>query len=377
MGFLRINVFVLSLLVVGISSAQEDGYEYERGSLHVMLLEHHQQYDENVKNVFESYPFPERFNNHDLGAKTMSFYGGSDDTSESIKEFCQQVCLGQKMVAKWFNRDKATGSMNMALVRERGLYNATQTQQNVARASMRGTALLEDAGENLIKNTYLVVNDIHYSTSHTSVLNIFQKIDEAGALKGFEVEVTSYLFRLKWNNDMAGVFYNTYYTEDGEKDRDKVEAFVRDGSQWQMEYVGKTYSRSGKNSRGEASVNPRRLLEKVTTRAMDKNLAQLQHDYPDFRIKAPLVSTEPLKAYVGLKEDITSSSRFEVLERVIDEDGRLSYKRVGTIRPIAGHIWDNRYMADDEDADAKMGYTEFERVSGGPFAAGMLIRETR
>lgn len=375
MGILKTTAFILLLLLSVISLAQENGYEYERGSLHVMLLYYHTTYEDNVKDAFRNYPFPERFNNHDLGAKTMSFFGASDNSIENIKDFCQQVNLGQKMVAKWFNRDKTTGSMNMELIKERGLYNATQTQQNLARASMRGMALLEDAGENLIKNTYLVVNDIQYTTSGSSVMAMFNK--ESSKLKGFSVEVTSYLFRLKWDKDMADAFYNTYYTENGKKDRDKVEAFMRDGSQWQMAYVGKTYSKSSKNSRKEASLTPRRLLEKITTRALDLNLAQLQHDYPEFRIKAPLVSTDPLKAYVGLKEDITPMSKFEVLERVTNEEGKVFYNRVGTIRPIASHIWDNRYMADDEDADAKMGYTEFEKVSGGPFSAGMLIREIK
>ena len=68
------------------------------------------------------------------------------------------------MVAKWFNRDKQTGSFNMELIKERGLYNANQQQTNVARASIRGMALLEDAGELLIHNTYLVVNDIKYQS---------------------------------------------------------------------------------------------------------------------------------------------------------------------------------------------------------------------
>ena len=50
----------------------------------------------------------------------------------------------------------------MELVKERGFYNATQTQRNIARANIRGYALLQDAGENLIGKTYLLVNDISY-----------------------------------------------------------------------------------------------------------------------------------------------------------------------------------------------------------------------
>ena len=109
-----------------------------------------------------------------------------------------------------------------------------------------------------------------------------------------------------------------------------------------------------------------------------KNLADLQHEYSEFRIKAPLVTTEPLKAYVGMKEDITEKSRFEVLEVVQDEEGRTTYNRVGMIRPVKGKIWDNRYMADEEgSAEAKLDGTLFERVSGSDFQPGMLIRESK
>ena len=371
MEFLRYIVLAYCVLVHAPIMGQEADMQYERSSLHVMLLSHHNQaYEENIKEVFDAVPFPERFDNHDLGAKSVALAKSEEDQSRNLLDFCRQVNLGQKMLAKWFNRDKTTGCMNMDLIKTRGLYNATQTQANIARSSMRGLALLQDAGENLMKQSYLVVNDIQYREI-TRGMNVL-KVSSYGELKGFKVEVTSYLFRLKWDDDLASEFYAQYYTERG--DKDKVDAFKRDGRKWQMEYVGKTTCSSDRISK-KASLLPKRYLEMVATRALDKNLAQLQHEHPDFRIKAPLVATEPLKAYVGKKEDITPLSHFEVLERRIDNEGRLSYKRIGVIKPKSNHIWDNRYMADDEDADARLGYTEFEKVSGGEFLPGMLIRE--
>ena len=72
----------------------------------------------------------------------------------------------------------------------------------------------------------------------------------------------------------------------------------------------------------------------------------IQHQYPDFRIKAPLMSTSPLKADIGVKEGVSENTMFEVLERVISES-----------------------------AEASFDATEFEIVSGRDFAPGMLIRE--
>ena len=119
------------------------------------------------------------------------------------------------------------------------------------------------------------------------------------------------------------------------------------------------------------------MIRKVCTRAIDKNVALLQKKYEEFKVKTPLYTTEPVAAKIGLKEDITIDSRFEVLEMVEKEDGRTEYKRVGVIKPIKGRIWDNRFMAEfeDENKGADLNATEFEVVNGSGFYPGMLIRE--
>lgn len=365
----------------------EENMEYERNSMHVMMIKRpNQKFDDIIEHVFLRSPFPERFNNHNLGVKVITFAESEGDQSSNIASFIKQVNLGQKMVAKWFDRDKNTGSFDMGLIKQRGFYNATDNQKNVARASIRGLSLLEDAGENLIDKTYLLVNDIKYKSKGSgnwllktyggffsgNVKDISESMSKIG---GFRVHITSYLFHLKWSEDIANKFYNEFYTEDGNADKDKVNAFKNERQLFQMEYVGKTETESAEKS-FRAVKDPEALLVKITTQAMDKNIAQLQHQYADFRIKAPLLSVNPLKADVGLKEDITEDSRFEVLERNIDDKGRVSYERVGVIKPVSGKIKDNRYMETvEESSAAALDATEFEVVSGHDFFPGMLIRE--
>lgn len=351
MGLLnQLAARIVILLLLSIISSpcfpqSEEANTYERSSIHVMMIKHlNQRFDDVIEQVFLQTPFPERFNDHNLGVKVVTFAEHKDDQSANIQSFADQVNLGQKMVAKWFNRDKQTGSFNMELIKERGLYNANQQQTNVARASIRGMALLEDAGELLIHNTYLVVNDIKYQSkgSRNTFLKTFASIFAGSvsqmqkalqSIGGFNVHVTTYLFRLRWNDDIANTFYQNYYTEDGDTDKDKVEAFKKDNQLFKMEFVGKTEAES-KETHFKASKDPQALLLKVTTRTMDHNLASLQQIYPDFRIKAPLLSVDPLTADVGLKEDVTENTRFEVLERVIDEQGKMSYVQVGLIKPV-------------------------------------------
>ena len=74
----------------------------------------------------------------------------------------------------------------------------------------------------------------------------------------------------------------------------------------------------------------------------------------------------------------TPDSRYEVLEQQMDKDGRTVYKRMGVIKPVEGKIWDNRYMAADDLLEGSdLTNTTFQKVSGGHFYPGMLIREIK
>ena len=197
------------------------------------------------------------------------------------------------------------------------------------------------------------------------------------SIGGFRVDIKSYLFRLIWNEEIAQTFYSEYYTDKGNVDAGKARAFSNEKKLFRMEYVGKTESMSTETN-FKAVKDPKALLVKVCTQTIDQNIAQLQHQYADFRIKAPLISTQPLKADVGVKEDITENSRFEVLERVLDQEGKVSYEQVGIIKPVKGRIKDNRFMVTAEESqDASLDATEFEKVSGKDFFPGMLIREVK
>ena len=121
---------------------------------------------------------------------------------------------------------------------------------------------------------------------------------------------------------------------------------------------------------------PVMMVRKACQRAIDENVVDLQRSYEEFRTKSPLVSIEPLTAYVGMKEGVNVNTLFEVLEPVELENGKIKYDVVGTIRPIPNLIWDNRYMASEEGAQgANLGFTTFRKVSGREFSKGMLIRE--
>jgi len=373
MGFLK-NLIVVELVVLSstITYAQTQ-YDYERSALHVMLLHRlSQKYDKEVQDVFHQMPFPSRFYDHNLGVNVFSVSKSDENMTQNIQSFIEQVNLGQKMVSKWFNRDKQTGSMNVNLVLERGLYNATFSDVQVVNASFRGKVLLMDAGAQLIHNTYLLVHDIQYNT----LAGVGGGLFNMQGVGGFCVTVTSYLYRLRWDDEIAGAFYKMYYTEDGLNNPDKVQGYLAEKNLFKMDFAGMISTTESERKVVANVKNPTDMLTWICTRAADKNIAKLQREYPDFRIKAPLESIEPLTAHVGLKEDVSVNTRYEVLIRSVDKQGIATYERQGIIRPVEGKIWDNRFNLSDRTTDDNgLSYTTFETVSGGPFYPGMLIQE--
>jgi len=374
-GISKYGLLLLSAWIALAAHAQSDSARFDRPSLCLMMAARPEQaFGQEIEVIFRDMEMPERFNDHSLGVRVVKFsYAQNEDVVAQILGFADHVQLPKKMVAKWFGRDKQTGTFNTDLIAERGIYNASKQDFLIADNTIRSKALLADAGEKLISHTFLVVCDYTYNREYSSASNredenhLYQKDNR---LASFELTCTSYLFRLQWNDSVAAVFYQDYYCAN--PDEAKAKAFQQDKSTFQIEYVGSCSDTEKETNPGGVYTN-QQLIKKTCVRLCDKNLTSLQHAHPEFRIKAPLVSTSPLKAYIGLKEGVSSQSRFEVLLPIYQKDGTYSYRRVGVIRPIAGMIWDNRYMANENEQSLDATY--FEQVSGDKLTSGLLIRE--
>ncbi len=386
-------------------STNTDDAKYRRSSLYSLMINHtDQKYADEIRRVFIAIPTPDKFNDHDLSVKVVNLDkklkgARSDDENQAITDFLNENQIASRMVAKWFDRDYFTGKCDMDLVKERGLYNATKFDAILAEHSQRGQALLSDAGEELIGNTFVVVNDIRYidkekrgkvvggilrglgaiaGAAMGSQNNLFDNIaDMAETLKGFKVKVNSFLYRLEWNDDIAMNFYKTQYAM-SDNDKAKRDAFDNARGSYRLVYVGKQES-SGSNTSfmGVNLDDPIMMVRKACQRALDENVASLQHSHEEFRAFTPIATTQPLTAYIGMKEGVDTDTKFEVLETVENEDGTRTYKRVGVVKPVKNLIWDNRYMALEEGAEgAGLGATTFTQVSGTTeYFPGMLLRE--
>lgn len=432
-------MLAISCVEISAQDIVNDGLQrYRRNAIATMMVLHPEdEFGKDIKDAYLEIPTPDKYDNHDIGIKVLdnswftgvqrnkdglykAVYGKNLSKSEieknglALERFFNQNNIGMFMVAKWFNLtsdgsdefDYSTATFNTNLIQERGLYDATALDVEMARHTIRGEDMLADAGEELISQTFIIVNDMTYVTAEQkaeaakAALSVLGSITDAflgghsgrdmanmaGAIAdsftGFKVRNHSYLFQLQWNDSIAALFYKNYYTET--PDEEKIKAFERNDSLFKVKYVAHEYEYD-ENSVLKGKYDRHDLVKINCTRSQDKNIAQLQVKYEDFKLKTPIYKVERndkgkvlyYAAKVGMKEGITPKSKFQVVQRIIDpKTNKSRYKYVATLKPIKGKIWDNRYMATEErEKGSELDATQFKKSGGGEIYEGMLIIE--
>lgn len=402
-----ILALALCFTIVGANAQQsktDSIIEYRRSSLYSTLITHSAlPYSAEIHTAFMDMPMPDKFNDHNLATRAFESSASKvkkaknnakkDATNMAdIDNFISQNEIAKALISKWFNRDAATGNCDMNLIAERGYYDASQLDIRLAEQSVRGKAQLGDAGTELIGNTFMLVNDITFidkgENSEKAAVGIkvlgtlfgaITGVDvdavtdlaatAVNSIDGFRVNITSYLYRLTWDEERLWGFYNQYYAdenysaEERNAARDAFNALPYDDPFFGIEFIGKTTtSAANLSSKYFAEQSKEDQMLKVCTRAIDKSIVQLQRAYEIFRVNVPIYRINDdgtVDVQIGLKEGINEKSEFDVLMPVEDENGRITYEKVGRISPIKGKIWDNRFgaledaKALEEDKDAK------------------------
>lgn len=377
---------------------------YKRSSLYTfMISDLQQEHSQTIHDAFINYPIPDKFNNHNgqlrslpkLVDESLSKKEINELQKDSITQFLSNNAIAKIMVAKWFNRSE-NGGFNMDLIAARGSYSASDIDIKIAKQSERGLAMVADAGEELIKNTFVVVNNFKYTNKEEvakkasgllSAVSSAASAAGAGGVslaadaanvgvgvagKGYVIKTDAHLYRLVWDEETAAIFYNDYWTEDADLDMEKVAAF-ENSSIFKLEYIGTETAWADLQSSAFTKKSDDELIAIATKKAGDAVIANLQRAYEIFRTKTPLLSGDPLSAKIGMKEGLEKGDKYEVLEQVINEEGKTEYKKIGIIKVEKNMIWDNRYMADEENP-SELEYTTFSG-SKNKYYAGMLIRQ--
>ena len=407
---------IVAIICAGSVLAQKvavQDVKYRRSSLHVILMESDRfPYKDTVIRAYYKAPFPEKYNNHTVDEKSFDpkLYGVNGDTTSKnvpqvIENYLTQKKIASQMIAKWFNRAE-DGSFDMSLIGERGSYNASEMEARIAENSARGLASLSDAGEELIGNTFVVVSKLFFLSNegpayvtYLASKALAEKIGNPIAQKialvaaeqvykkareGYSVWTTSYLYKLQWNDSISSIFYSDYWMDKNSIDPARKEKFDNTDL-FKFDFIGSEKSRSLVTGSFKEQRSAERLVEIATIRTIDNVYAKLQKKYDVFKTKTPLYTGEPITAKIGLKEGLENGDRFEVLEQTIDKEGRTKYVRKGTIKVDGKKIWDNRYLAGQEEGPIdstaiKNGKPVLDRTffkGSGDYYPGMLIRQIK
>ncbi|MFM2146343.1 MAG: hypothetical protein RL732_1179 [Bacteroidota bacterium] len=443
----RIKLPLISFLLVAVfthaQDIQDKKVKYRRSALHTILVE--TESFPNIELVTKTYnnaPFPDNYDNHTLpslkslnpklfpitdadrkaagtektaagqlvGDLTQEVTGGiieknAADMPLIINKYIQKNKLGGQLVGKWYGRNaQGLFDSNMELMKTRGSYDATALDVKKALATEGGLARLSDAGEELIKNTFVVFSKMNFvpnevvaaavrDAAKIAAQGLSNPLAQQGAIKaadllynktkdGYSVWTISYLYRLKWDDSIQNVFYTDYWLNSDEKDSKKIAArktAFENSNLFQMEFVGKEMNAylimPNKDGKTED-----KLIERATVRSVEGVFNKLQKKYEVFKPKFPLFSGDPVAAKIGRKEGLEGGEKFEVLEQVYDEKtGRTKYDRVGTITVDDKKVWDNRYGAEEEaQKDSKAEAVDKTYFKGGKkLYAGQLIRQIK
>src|SRR5690606_27112257 len=341
---------------VSKTEQENDIFKYRRSSLYTLMINDNQrEHFQVILNAFGNTPLSEKFNDHNIGPYLIDATGYVKDRSAEITAHLEKNNVAKDLVAKWFNRSKE-GAFDMSLIQDRGEYNATVQDKMVAAKLERGEAILADAGEELIGNTYVIINDFKFTNKEevaekvskaagwaklgasyipggSAIVNTLDVVDAGATIagKGYIIKTTSYLYKLEWNDSVAAVFYNNMWVDKNNLDPEKIKAFENTGL-FKLKLVGYEDAWADLQSSIFTSKTDEELIYIATIKAVDKAIAKLQRKYEEFRTKTPLTSVDPLTAKIGLKEGLEANDKYEVLEQVMDENGKISYKRKSVIR---------------------------------------------
>jgi hypothetical protein len=393
--------------------AQESSqdFKYRRSSLSMILMESESFPNKDaVMNSWNNFPFPDKYNKHDIDLKSFNIdsmqlssqelkdepgFLTKDTVKIKIDKVIQEDKLANKLVASWFNRN-SDGKMDMNLIQERGFYNASEMEASIAQGQTRGLASLGDAGEELLRNTFVTFTQLNFisnepiaaairDTAMEALLEgdldqkmidfLSKKIDKIyeKTKEGYSLISKTWLYRLNWNDSTATIFYKDLWSDASAFDKSDL---------FSLEFVGTQFNTSLVTFKLKVERTQEQIIDLALVRNVNNAFAKLQRQNDVFKPKVPILTINPLTAKIGMKEGLNGGEKFDVLEMVFNrKTGLTEYKKIGMVAADKKLIWDNRYNA-GEQVEQKFD-SEGNPITATPFKGkkniqpGMLLVQTK
>lgn len=384
---------------------------------------------EAIRRLWNDYPFPDLYDKHNIDNSNVSVVSNlnsqdifnarknknqlkdAEKTLPKIEQELKSKRIAHQVVKRWFSSEDGLKFWNMGTIQKRGFYNASDLEAEIAKQDIRGRAKLADAGEELINKSFVTVTDIlvyankpiadmyitlaksfedeskklsakttsnamEQMVNSSTALGLLTtasglRISAAAIMDGYTVISKTYLFKLKWNEEIQAEFYRNWGDNSAFEKMD-----------FELEFVGFQLNETVIN-RGafnkSVNRNPEVVIKQSVIRNIDEAFAKLQQENDAFKPSVPVHSTSPLSAKIGMKEGLLGGEKFVVLQKNQDPTtGKISYKKMGSVTVDKTHVWDNRYNAGEDlksESEEKIKETYF--IGGKGVVPGMTLKQKK
>ena len=310
-----------------------------------------------------------------------------------LNKFFKTNHIAPALIAKWYDYNpNAAEHWGLGTVIERGNYNFTSEDVEEAANDINLRTKIDQTAFDMISNTYVMAVNLRFRSYQAVVAEaaalakgVGSQFGSLGALAsqaastaasaaagdGYTVQAVSYLYRLKWNDDVNQKFAVDIYQKNAD-----ISELVKSGL-CQLEFVGSEKASCNIRQSLFSNTPISTLVERATARAIDNAIINLQNKHIEFRTVLPITGGdgEFIYAPIGTKENLNPKDEYEILEAREDKNGKRTYKSVGTVKAVENAIWNNSYGAKEEvnnnpkatDAEKEalnLGYSKFKGKKG-------------
>ncbi len=374
---LSVIAFIL-LGVAGFAQDVEKGNKipstYDRSSITTFYLKFPtQNHASEVEGLFNKVAFTDKYYNNNLDNLVIeSPYSRSDVSvkpEQVIESYLLSKGVANAIVSKWYNR-KEDGAMDLELVFDRGMFNATDAAYIKAQATKRGESMLKDYGNRLIEKSYILLLD------YQNVMNMKEaKIEK---MKGWKATVNGYLFKVDFNQEIQNALYDCWiYPEDSpevkaEKNKKFQELSIP------IKFVTKTTvyvtaSQPTEDTQLGKFIKQKteeQLFQELVQKGYDETLYYLEMNQEEFMVKTTIHQVRPIRAKIGLKEGLKCDHRYFAYEYVYNEKANKVEPHFRGVIRATSKIVDNRQVARGD-----MPTSEFYQTAGRKLREGYLLRQ--
>ena len=344
--------------------------DYDRSGLTVIVVSRGDMYDENSLDFVNTLVIDNKFDANPIGTRSLFLKKDRTQplTAAEADSLIRNSGVSKEILGYIYNR-KEDGSMDDALIRYRGHYNADDQDVINAAAAKVGEQHLA-WGEGLVNSSYILLLDF---------FNIRRPVDEkTGEVSdSYVLDANAFVYKIDCGSDKLNEFYVTSWasaTDSPERKAAAREAFdslrldvvpvasarasststsgLAGGSDAYVDVLAGLLSKSlGQEEDKEGQVKEKTsapVPEENTVVKAQKNafadaMFKLEKMIPGWQVGVAVISVKPIKAKVGRKEGLSNGSRFRAYSYEEDRNGNLLSRKRGYIRAAA--VADNRQFA--------------------------------